>query len=181
MRKVTIIFIILALVLSLTVPAFAADQTRETIVTLTFEVAEPKYTVEIPASIELDLDEAVYLPVTVNGAETLSGRTVVIKIADAVNGKVSYYSGYSDDCFIVENITATGSYYKTIGYSITNPETYSGVANISGISDWKACEFTEDGTKNLDFLVMQDNFDPNLVLPNSKYTGWVTFGISLEW
>ena len=183
MRKFTIIFVILALLFSLSVPVFAADDddTRDTVVSFTFEVATPRYSVNIPASIELDLDGPVYLPVTVVGTDTLSGRTVVIKIADALNGEVSYLDEmeYNDDWFMVENTAANGAYYKTIAYVIGNPETHSFINFFSDSANWKACEFSADGTQNLAFTAQVD--DPNLVLPNSKYTGFVVFGISLEW
>jgi len=190
MKKFASIILVLALALSLSVPAFAADD-RKTDVFFTFEVNEPKYTVEIPAGIELKLGQTVYFPVTVSGGatETLEGRKIVITLEDALAGKSwdsewAIYDNvpHSDDLLIVENFFATGEYYKALSYSISN--------SASGTVGWldkgrTLLEFTEDGTVNLRFLLSFDVgghvINQSLIYPNSEYTGQIIFGIKLEW
>ena len=195
MRKVTIIFIMLALVLSLSVPAFAADQTRETIVTLTFDVAVPKYTVTIPGEIELKLNEGSLLPVTVENAAYLEGRKIVITLEDATTGTAKYlgfdwkgpsYSGNYDDLLVVENSNATGEQYKTLAYEFQ--PMLGGSTPTNFLDKGKSLmSFTEDGTKDLvfNFVYVSDlvgdeyvsRLNPALILQNSTYKGLIVFGV----
>ena len=193
MRKFTIIFVILALLLSLSVPVFAADDddTRDTVVSFTFEVAEPKYSVEIPASIELKWNQFVDLPVTAEGVADLNGRKIVVGIEDALTGYSSLAAGHPTtdypDYLIVKNDDATGDFYQTIAYAIFSGATG---ANRKGNIASVFLEFTEEGSQNFGFTtgggISTSNFpeynreyDLNLIYPNSAYKGLVIFGIKV--
>ena len=199
MKKYITLILALALVMSLSVPAFAEGETvgpgDKVEVGFTFEVNEPKYTVEIPAGIELKLGQQVSLPVTVSGGatETLEGRKIVITLEDATageswNSEWAIYDGvtHSDDLLIVENSFATGEYYKTLNYFINPPEAYNG-KSLAGYLDQgrTLLEFAEDGTKNLGFQLAEKtgghDINPALIYPNSEYKGHIVFGIKLEW
>ncbi|MCL2678756.1 MAG: hypothetical protein FWF18_00405 [Dehalococcoidia bacterium] len=210
MKKFASVILALAFMLSLSVPAFAAGPGEKIEVGFTYEVSEPKFTVEIPAGIELVLGGTVDLPVTVSGGatETLDGRKIAITLEDAAVGDIKTFfpdgvepgeSSAYDDFLVVRNDSAPAGYYKTLMYDIrgeisnsdaTHGPPYSG--NIAGflISGWKFFEFTEDGTKNLRFRLWsthgmrdsEDNtvwFNASKVYPNSKYTGWIVFGVKI--
>ena len=185
MRKFTIIFVLLALVLSLSVPAFAYESGDKVEVSLTRRAAEPKYYVSIPASIELKLYENVYLDVTASDIANLGNKKVAITLDDALVGHPSNLpGGYSDTIFIVKHISASDPYpyYEALGYYI-----YGEIANGHMLSDpmfnLSLLEFTEDNTKQIMFYIGEISgdypIDPSLILTNSSYTGWVIFGIKL--
>ena len=215
MKKYITLILALALVMSLSVPAFAEGETvgpgDKVEVGFTFEVNEPKYTVEIPAVIELELGEMVNLPVTttIYNPELLVGRKIVLTLEDALAGDIKscFPDGSSpaeihawDDFLVVRNDSAPAGYYKTFMYTIKGDimnidelHNYGATAANNLSHGWKFFEFTVSGTKNLGFwclgpgdgwndsegnLVM---FDTGKIYPNSAYTGWVTFGIKLEW
>ena len=196
MKKYITLILALALVMSLSVPAFAEGETvgpgDKVEVGFTFEVNEPKYTVEIPAVIELELGGVVNLPVTVSGGatETLTGRKIVLTLEDALNGDISYLPDGvhpHHDWLIVENNSTPSGYYKSLWYVIISNETVS-----DRLEPGKTLlEFTVDGEKDLVFYMPEGilgsvdgdayDLDAGKVYPNSTYTGWVTFGIKLEW
>ena len=211
MKKYITLILALALVMSLSVPVFAVGPGDKVEVGFTFEVNEPKYTVEIPAVIELELGETVNLPVTatVYTPELLVGRKIVLTLEDAAVGDIKSFfpEGSSpaeycawDDYLVVRNDSAPAGYYKTLEYliygeidNIDEPHNLGSSAAIWLMQGWKFFEFTASGTKNLGFECIGPSagfddsegnsvwFDAGKVYPNSTYTGWVTFGIKLEW
>ena len=192
MRKFTIIFVLLALLLSLSVPAFAYESGDKVEVSLTRNADEPKYYVNIPASIELKWDDDVYLPVTAEGVADLNGRKIVVGIEDALTGYWSLAAGHPmtdrPDYFIVKNDEATGDFYQTIAYSIFIGDTGTGASVKEDIAD-VFLEFTEEGSQNFRFLTglgiytsipeYNREYDLNLIYPNSAYKGLVIFGIKV--
>ena len=193
MKKFIPLILALALVLSLSVPAFAIDE-RDVEVTFTYDIPEPKYYIIIPSSIELSLNGPVNLPVTAEGVASLEGRKIAISVSDALFGIITYDHQERSDMLIVQNEQATDPYCAALGYVIDGQ-----VGTIqykdSGIGR-TLLRFTEEETQNLSFKMYlgyyeDDNHDfdfpawgalkPSMIYPNSKYTGWVTFGIKVEW
>ncbi|MCL1816866.1 MAG: hypothetical protein FWG43_04615, partial [Clostridiales bacterium] len=213
-KKYITLILTLALVLSLFVPAFAEGAVGSgdmVEVGFTFEVNEPKYTVEIPAVIELELGETVNLPVTatIYNPELLVGRKIVFTLEDAVVGDIKSFfpDGVEpaeihawNDFLVVKNDFAPSGYYKTLCYMVSgeilNYDALHGYESPAAnwyMHGWKFFEFTESDTKNLGFWCpgptngFHDSegnvvwFNVSKVYPNSQYSGWVTFGIRLEW
>jgi len=200
MKKFASIILVLALMLSLSVPAFAVGPGDKVEVGFTYEVVEPKYMVEIPAGIELKLNQTVFLPVTVSGGatETLEGRKIVITLEDALAG-ASLYSGtalygdgvlHTDDFMIVKNNYAKEGYYDTLAYYISSPMWIDGTISAGTVHldiGKPLLQFSEDGVKNLDFSLIPGiatddgviELDPALIYPNSRYTGWIVFGVKI--
>ena len=193
MKKFTSIIIVLALMLSLSVPVFAVGPGDKVEVTFTYELVEPKFMVEIPATIELELDEVVYHPISIgiSNPEVLNGRKIVITLDDALVGDVSWfgelretYANYND-FFIVTNNDATGAYYKTLFYYFIAGS--SGGSRLAQLKGGDLLAFTEDGSKNIGFWLTttEDSYTTGselnhaLIYPNSRYTGWVVFGVKI--
>ena len=214
MKKYIPLILALALVMSLSAPAYAGGAVGpgdKVEVGFTFRVNEPKYTVEIPAVIELELGGTVDLPVTaaIYNPELLVGRKIVLTLEDAAIGDIKSHFpdgvepalAYAwNDYLVVRNDSAPSGYYKTLCYliygEILNIDALHGFDSIAAtwyMHGWKFFEFTESGTKNLGFWCpgpdsgFQDSegnmvwFNASKVYPNSQYSGHVVFGIKLEW
>ena len=210
MKKFMTLILVLALVMSLSAPvlAYQAGDNPKTDVTFTYTVAEPKYTVEIPAKIELVLDQWLELPVTVSGGatETLNGRKIVITLEDAITGDVKSFfpdgepgqSSNYDDLLVVKNDSVPAGYYRTLRYvvggdieQVDDHNNGYGYYTTYLARGWKFFEFTEDGTKNLHFEMSGPGtgwydsegnpvlFKLNMVYPNSEYYGKIVFGIKI--
>jgi len=175
MKKFASVILVLALMLSLSVPVFAVGPGDKVEVGFTYEVVEPKFMVEIPATIELELGINVPFPISVSNVAYLNGRKIVVSVEDALTGSSSWLPGGSTNLFIVENRDAPGDYYETLCYMVDHT---SGVvpASLQKI-------FTEDGTKDFLFSLLSQSgiysVDPALIYPNSRYTGWVVFGVKV--
>ena len=187
MRKFTIIFIILALVLSLSVPAFAYESGDKVEVSLFRRAAGPSYTVSIPATIVLTLnEEGVDLPVVVTDLENLGNKAVAITYENALR-MVIPYSWYDNPRFAVVNFDVTSAeYYSVLGYGIR--DAYNGVGSYSeGFGPGRELmRFTANGTQYLGFRIVTDKtaahasaFDVNKILSGSAYEGYIVFGIKL--
>jgi len=181
MKKFAIIILALALVLSLSVPVFAADNERQTKVSFSYTPPAPSYTVSIPATIELELDEYVSLDVTVSDIENLGNKKIAITLDDALTGDVSWCpDNVYHDFLIVSNPGVAGDYYTTLGYEFSSAQTGN-----SGSRLWHATllEFEYDDTLSFDIWLYTDadvyNVDTSRIFPNSPYTGWITFGIKV--
>jgi len=186
MKKFASVILVLALALSLSIPAFAETYTYidgdkpEVEVFFTLELPAPTYTVDIPATIALELDEMVSLPFQVLGLdkEALSGRKIVITMEDASTG-----NGWSsNEQFALHNTAVTGDeYYKTLGYRVWEPD-MSGFS-YSLIEGWILMEFTDNGTQYLGFrlvnFVSSSIIELSKISPVGKYTGYITFGIKV--
>ena|GEM_PF-2026519 len=213
MKKLSNIILALFLALILSVPALAAGYVgpgEKVEVGFTYEVSEPKYMVEIPATIDLVFDTWVELPVTVSGGatETLEGRKIAITLEDAAVGDViSFFPDgvlpgddyVYDDFLVVKNDSAPDGYYKTLKYAVMGDISQTvrwGGGGWSSSTDYlfpgfRFFEFTEDGTKNLGFMIVSPGdgyrdsegnsiwFNLAKVYPNSRYTGWIVFGVKI--
>ncbi|MCL2678757.1 MAG: hypothetical protein FWF18_00410 [Dehalococcoidia bacterium] len=199
MKKFASVILALAFMLSLSVPVFAAGPGEKIEVGFTYEVSEPKYTVEIPARIELDVKEWVAFPITVSGGatETLNGRKIAITLEDAAVGNIKSYfpdgvepgaSAAYDDFFVVSNADAPNGFYKTLRYHIIHEISMipSSIGRLE--RGFTFFEFTEDGTKSLWFVLTygaldsEDNLVPfyaSKIYPNSQYSGWIVFGVKI--
>ena len=186
MKKIMTFIIVLALALSLSAPAFAETYTEgdtpKTEVFLTYDIAEPKYTVEIPAKIYLKVNgDLVNLTVNVEGMETLSGRAIVISIANALIGEVSWHSSTDpyNDWLIIENPKAEYPYYKTLSYYIVGAS-----PRLSELAKEPVLKFTEDGSKDIAFSLSTSEgtniMEMSKICPDYFYSGWVTFGIYIN-
>ena len=178
MKKLITIILTLALVMSLSVPVFAADDERQTNVSFTYDAPTPSYTVTIPAEITLSLDGPVSLAVEASNVENLGGRKIVVTHEDSSKAVIPY-SMYTNERLAVSNANANGQYYSILGFSIGNSQlTLPDQGSV-------LLEFETNETKYLNFVMVTDafssaeDFDATRILPNSPYTGWITFGIKL--
>ena len=185
MKKFITITLTLALVLSLSVPVFAADNERQTKVSFTYDAPEPIYTVTIPATITLlSLDNPVMLAVEASNVENLGDKVIAVTYEDASMAVIPYYSTASN-CFAISTPNATGQYYGSLGFGINYPDSM-GISETL-IPGTCLLEFDSNGTLyGISFWIVTDensisaeDFDATRVLPNSEYTGWMTFGIKL--
>ena len=183
MKRALTIILALALVMGLSAPALAVeDDYRQTELYFYYDVSEPTYSVTIPSSIDLFLDEFVLHNITANDVTNLNGKTIAISIEDALNGDVSWFDvNENHDYLIVENLEATGRCYKTLAIGIIcGSKTFN---RLGDLTDQILFEFTEDDSKDIGFGVLSSvapyQLDPGLIFPNSQYTGYIIFGISL--
>ena len=190
MKKFITIILTLALVLSLSVPVFAAENPTEakTELWFTYTVPEPVYTVTIPATINLKLNEGGHLDVTVSDIENIGNKKISITLEDALTGRPDFFSSSPiHDYFVLrnkdvsENSTLYDGYYRDIGYIIWTPS--NGGLNYLPNYDWELMQFAENETKQLGFGILpyngDDELDVSKLLPNSPYTGYIVFGIKL--
>ena len=185
MKKFVSIFLALALALSLSVPTFAEGDTvgpgDKVEVKFTYAVVEPKYMVEIPATVELKLDEVVNLPVTlgISNPEVLDGRKIAITLEDVLTGQPPI-GGINSDWFIVQNIGVPYGYYSTLSYAIiAGGYRWHHITDHSGRN---LLEFTDTGVKDIGFLleaISGWSYDLKLIYPNSLYKGWIVFGVKI--
>ena len=184
MKKALTIMLALALVLSISAPAFAAeDDYRQTNLNFYYSVSEPTYSVTIPSSMDLFLDIVTLSNVTVTDVTNLNGKTIAITVEDATNGDVSWFDvNEHHDYLIVENLEATGKYYKTLAIAVIGE--LNTITRLGEFTDGRLLfEFTEDDTKDIGFTALSSvapyQLDPGLIYPNSYYTGYIIFGIKL--
>ena len=169
MKKTLTIILALALVMGLSVPAFAAEE-HKTDLSFTYTVASPTYTVTIPGSMALEFGYN-YLPITVSDMENLGGKTIVITFEGNQHGPFSEGSIYYDS-FLWKNGINNKATNLTYSLYIENGECY-GYYNAIGEM---LLTFQDNGTKELTVGVPVNSN----VEPNTPYTGWVIFGIKCE-
>ena len=171
MKKFMNLLLAVALVMSLSVPAFAApyDETdTEATVNLSFTLtaaATPSYTVTIPGSLNLKEGDN-FLPITVSDAD-LDGGSINITLEETSR---EYDAGKFNTTLYVGGIYSMNNYIRYWIYdSVGSPYI------ISFVSGTLLEEFTDNGTKNPNFFVVTG--ESYLSSPGSTYTGHITFGI----
>jgi len=162
MKKLLTLTLALALMLCLSVPVFAADETSgKTDLTMTYAASAPTYTVTIPATLTIPLNNiGADMDITVSDSADLGGKNVVITY---------------DEAEWLYNNNATGSQYKTITFKVL-------VGAAEKRLDDTIFTFSADGTKTIKVVIGDADVISNpatYVMPNSPYTGSITFGIGL--
>jgi len=182
MKKTLTIILALALVMSLSVPALAANQTEgRTDLIFTYIPAEPVYTVTIPGSLNLEIGMN-FLPITISDAENLRDKTVVVTF----EGTQEYSSSFDWYFLSLQSEVIDSSVYS-IPYSIIgangvelgNDPGNPGIAT-SGIA---LAEFTDNGTKQITAFIDEDDVYIDKLMnelhANTLFTGYIIFGIKL--
>jgi len=184
MKKALTIILALALVMSLSVPAFAADneyteKDKEGKTDISFTISEPTYTVTIPASVALNYtagtDTTTNLPITVSDSENLNGRSIVITV-EATNDLITSgaLAGLYQNCLYPAD-PVDGN--DRIPFDFASVEDDAG--NMGQFpSGYVLVTFSADGVKNIGFI-MQGTLNSS-VRPGVAYTGWIQFGIGLK-
>ena len=169
MKKTLTIILAMALVMGLSVPVFAANETSgKTDLTFTY-AAVPSYTVSIPATLTLELGDT-NLPITLSDAENLDGKSVVIT-----------FEGTQQ--------SADGNQFVTILAPPQGVEDglFYGILNVNGQQIGGGSKVISpglhlvaldaEGTANIKINIPETSV-PNIV-SGANYTGYITFGISL--
>ena len=173
MKKLMTLLLAVALVMSLSVPAFATeyDETdTEATVNLSFSLlAAPSYTVTIPGSLNL-VEGNNYLPITVSDSADLNGGSVVVTYEET---SCSSFGSYFCTYLLIDGGTdELSSVYDYIYYGI-----YDYLNNFVDHSDTgtTVALFTTDGTKSITLKIVSTDY---MLQPTATYTGWITFGIA---
>jgi len=166
MKKFTVAIIALALVMSLSVPAFAANET-DAQTNLSFTLSSPSYTVTIPGTLDLVLGYN-NLPVTVAAAQNLGGKTVTITFEGTQAFDLDHY---------VYDLWPNGiSSVDNARYALfTAGDNIPVVSTSSKPVGHILAEFTNNGTQEIVILVPSGQS----IVPDVPYTGSITFGIKL--
>ncbi|MCL1982341.1 MAG: hypothetical protein FWG53_04515, partial [Clostridiales bacterium] len=173
MKKALTIILALALVMSLSVPVFAANPTdSRTDLSFILETAQPTYTVTIPGSLKLEIGDNV-LPITVSDAVNLGGNNVVVTFEGTQYGtpvvKYALMLQFND------SIT-NAVYYKIFDMNDIDLQHGDGytVPVAPGIA---LASFAGNGSAKIRINVPDQT---GWAYPNVLYTGYITFGIKLE-
>ena len=171
MKKFLTLLLAVALVMSLSVPAFATeyDETdTEATTNLSFSLlAAPTYTVTIPGSLNL-VEGNNYLPITVSDSADLDGGSIVIT-AEETNDPHG-----TPDNWVQRLVVGGGeSASDYINYHINNIDLNDYVFT----SGTEIFSFTADGTQN---VILNIKALTNMAQPTETYTGFLTFGIAYE-
>ena len=177
MKKFLTLFLAVALVMSLSVPAFAADydetdSSAQTDFSLT--IAGPTYTITIPATMNLSVGNN-YLPITVSDMDNFSGEKIVVTAKETQAEYSTHFMFY-----LWPNGTEPGN-DEYIIYTVINSAS-AGLARIVKDTQFKVAEFTANGTNNVQIIVEgYVGNPPGTPIPTGvPYTGWIVFGISVE-
>jgi len=181
MKKFLTLILALALVLSLSVPVFAANETSaRTDLSFIYADNEPSYIVTIPASLELSMGEN-FLPITVTDAENLNGKkiTVTIEGTNEPNG----IGGFATVLHVPYEILLSG-YTNEVRYNIFNAEGNligEGGPHIFAVHDRTLAEFDGNGEKSIKISNIESVWSPPSfpIMPNVPYTGYIVFGIKV--
>lgn len=176
MKKYLTLILALALVLGLSVPAFAANETeKRTDLSFVYEVAEPIYTVTIPGSLALKSGGNA-VPITVSDADDLNGKAVRVSIESTNYG--------SRICLVRVGAANPTSLTQSSDHIFATGEIRIGEKRLAlapGPSPMPTesigggfYNFYANETLNLTFSLPTE-----LAIPNEVYTGYIIFGISL--
>ena len=186
MKKFLTLFLAVALVMSLSVPAFAADYDEtdsEAQTNLSFTLAGPTYTITIPATMNLSVGNN-NIPITVSDMDNFSGEKIVVT-AKETQAEEDIGSGtYFYDFHLWPNGTIPAMLADVLMYTVHRLDGTSDYYAISPSETHIVAEFTANGTENVQITVMNylghplGALDP--IPTGVPYTGWITFGISVE-
>ena len=178
MKKALILILALALVMSLSAPAFAAEDVyKQTELYFYYDVPEPIYSVTIPDEMYLDLGEN-YLEIAVEGDGDLMGKAVTITFEGTqIYVETDWAKGYVAS--LLPNDEDDG--WSSVWYEIYCADG----TNLEWIGDFAVypaggtlATFYELGSSqeiNIHVYPSQPNIRPNI-----EYTGYIIFGISLR-
>jgi len=182
MKKAFCFILATALVLCLSVPAFATEynetdtQGRMNLSFTYNEPPAPTYTVTIPASLDLSVGDNPF-SVGVSDAENLGGKSVVI----------TFHSSYN-------TLSIGEKYYPCLGPQFTTGSIYYQyipfrIYDQNGVEPaviWGStlAQFDDNGTAELNIkidLALLESYQPGKELkPGGTYSGYMTFGIALQ-
>jgi len=174
MKKVLTIFLVLALVMSLSAPAFAANQTEARTDLSYMYVAEPEYTVTIPGTLKLDFGRNS-LYITVSDANYLAGKRIEVTLDATQDNRSgsSYFNLWKNG---VDDFANAIPYYVIVGFLNDDPDDPDMLE--SGFYDPHILNrFTGDGTKEI-FISVPLSY-ASMMEMDVPYTGHIVFGIKL--
>ena len=181
MKKALTLILTLALVISMAVPAFAADKvytendtTGQTNLSFTAPAAAvPTYTVTIPSNLALAIGHTS-LPITVSDSADLGSNGIIVITAESTN---QLFAGTSDR--YLTSLYPNGVYMQT-----NRVDYYLKDANGEYITDFNYFDsgailatFDGNGAKSINFEIIAVDY---YVQPGVPYTGWIQFGIQLK-
>jgi len=177
MKKFLTIILALALVMSLSVPVFAANPTSgKTDLSIIIETPQPTYTVSIPSALDLQLG-GNQLIITASDIEDLGGKRIAVSFEG--NGNIATYFGPSTYLALAYEEDHT-TYYVDYGISINGVPQSSGPPYFLSLGH-VLMYFSGNGGPDFGDEVWL-YIDPNLansVKPDVQYTGIIFFGIKL--
>jgi len=169
MKKYLSIILALALVLSLSVPVFAANESSaQTDLSFTAELAAPSYTVTIPSSLNLNLGDT-YLPIEISEVENIDNKAVVVTFEGTQQS-----AGVNQFITLLEppKGVLSGIYYGI--YDINNLRIGGGSNVIS--AGLYLVAMNGEGEANIRINIPTDTPD---IVPGATYQGHIVFGIKL--
>jgi len=170
MKKYLSIILALVLVLSLSVPALAVDDTRQTELSFYYYAEpEPEYYVTIPDAIELEIGDN-FLEITVSEAENLGNKEIKVTLEDTQ----SHFDGNCILELLSPNIGINYHLYDATGMPVRTPESPWIVAPGHVLA-----VFGEPCTQVLNIYISDKVFDDSAFVPTDYYTGYIVFGIRL--
>jgi len=187
MKKHLCIILALVLILSLSVPALAVDDTRQTELSFYYYAPEPEYYVTIPDALGLELGDN-YLEISVDSIANIGEKAVTVTFEETqtnwIEGGIVHSSLFL--------ILPYGSGFRNIGYTLADSdgdlfgEFFKSTDEIATITSQiisagtELLKFHEDG---VDILVLsiedewllyhQDLHEPTV------FSGHIIFGIKL--
>ena len=177
MKKFLTLILALALVMSLSVPVFAAgdsynqnDTGGQTDLTFTYDPASPTYTVTIPGSLTLAIGDN-NLPIAVSDTDNLGGKKVTVTFEETQDYSMAIPGYFLNLATVVDLIGYTITYklFDADNHDVTYD--YSGYNSV--LEGTVLAEFTTDGTKNIKINI------PSSAYTVGTYTGYIVFGIYL--
>jgi len=175
MKKFTTILLALMLVMGMSVPAFAENETaKQTDLSFMLPPSAPVYTVTIPGSLVLEAGDN-YLPIEVSDTANFSGKSVVVTFEGTqylVAGNYWTILGEPDGSGISyilkdsDNNLLPSWRPTNFSDSIYAPLNHSTLATFNG-----------NGTKYINLELKE--YELEEVIPDVEYTGYIRFGIKL--
>jgi|GEM_PF-5284503 len=175
MKKSVCVILMLALVLSLSVPAFASNQTD---LVFSYSVSEPAYTVNIPGKLDLEIGQNLMTIEVV--CEDLEGKQVIIT-AEETNEAYTYVS---DSSFLTRLVRKDGG-AGFVRYFLRDAEGKGIFSHTSTITDTfdsgdELFKFSEAGKDYLDFYISPLSLSLSNADVGLDYVGYLIFGIKLS-
>ena len=179
MKKSVCVILMLALVLSLSVPAFAQSQTTE--LAFTYPTPEPSFTVSIPGELVLEIGQNLMTIGVICG--DLEGKQVIIT-AEETNEPNTYQS---DGSFFTRLVRKDGG-ADFVRYFLRDEEGWGAISHTATLTDTfysgaELFKFSEAGKEYLDFYIFpmnQSSSSLNNAVVGVDYVGYLIFGIKLS-
>ena len=182
MKKFITITLVLALVLTMFVPALAAGETEaKTNLSFTYSVSEPTYTVTIPGELALDIGYTEMF-IEASGVDNLGEKSIYITFEGT-------QWGYPIDGYLTEGYFALAldddMNEPRMLYELYNAWGEHMACEVEGYTEYSLLHegqelaiFGEDGEQIINTYVGAAWLDD--LEPNATYYGYIIFGISLR-